>query len=51
VNFSLLCSCNAQPYHVRFAAIATDGHLEPLDDGVSWIIKADRALLDGMDEW
>lgn len=25
--------------------------LKPLDDGIEYVIKADKALLDGMDEW
>lgn len=36
---------------IEFAAIATDGDLNPLDEGVQWIVRADKALLDGMDEW
>lgn len=36
---------------IRYAAIVTDGQLEPLDDGISFVIQADKALLDGMDEW
>ena len=36
---------------IEYASIVTDGDLNPLDDGVQWIIRADKALLDGMDEW
>lgn len=35
----------------RYAAIITDGQLEPLDEGISFVIHAEKALLDGMDEW
>lgn len=36
---------------IEYASIVTDGDLNPLDDGVQWIIRADKALLDSMDEW
>lgn len=35
----------------RYAAIVTDGQLKPLDEGISFVIQAEKALLDGMDEW
>lgn len=35
----------------RFAAIVTDGDLNPLDEGVQWVVRTDKAILDGMDEW
>ncbi|KAK9899461.1 oligoribonuclease [Cystobasidium minutum MCA 4210] len=36
---------------IEYAAIVTDGQLKPLDEGISFVIKADKSLLDGMDEW
>lgn len=35
----------------RYAAIVTDAQLKPLDEGISFVVKADKALLDGMDDW
>jgi oligoribonuclease len=36
---------------IEIACIVTDRHLEPLDDGVSYPIKTDKAVLDAMGEW
>lgn len=42
-------AAHAQPE--RYAAIATNGQLEPYDEGISYVIKTDKSILDGMDEW
>ena len=36
---------------IEFAAIATDGDLNPFDEGINFIIKTDKAVLDNMNEW
>ncbi|EKC99854.1 hypothetical protein A1Q2_05819 [Trichosporon asahii var. asahii CBS 8904] len=36
---------------IEIAVIITDGHLNPVDDGICYVINTDKALLDGMDEW
>jgi oligoribonuclease len=36
---------------IEFAAIATDGNLNPFDEGINFIIKTDKAVLDNMNEW
>ncbi|WFD04839.1 Phosphatidylinositol 3,4,5-trisphosphate-dependent Rac exchanger 2 protein [Malassezia vespertilionis] len=36
---------------LEVACIITDGNLQPIDDGVSYVIKTPKPILDGMDEW
>jgi oligoribonuclease (3'-5' exoribonuclease) len=36
---------------IEIAVIITDGELVPIDDGINYVIKTDKRLLDGMDEW
>ncbi|KAF7315133.1 Exonuclease domain-containing protein [Mycena indigotica] len=36
---------------LEIAVIITDGQLRPVDDGIEFIIKTDKASLDAMDEW
>jgi len=36
---------------VEIAVIITDGELVPVDEGINYVIKTDKSLLDGMDEW
>jgi oligoribonuclease len=31
---------------IEIAVIVTNGHLEPVDDGIEFIIKTDKAVLD-----
>lgn len=35
----------------QIAVIVTDGNLRQVDDGVDWVIKTDKAVLDRMGEW
>jgi oligoribonuclease len=35
----------------QIACIITDGNLEPVDEGVSFVIQTDKAVLDAMGEW
>lgn len=32
---------------IEIAVIITDGHLNPVDDGICYVINTDKALLDG----
>lgn len=36
---------------LEIACIITDGQLQPVDEGVSYVIQTDKAILDRMDEW
>jgi oligoribonuclease len=36
---------------LEVACIVTDGNLEPLDEGVSYVIKTEKPVLDQMGEW
>ncbi|KAL1723710.1 ribonuclease H-like domain-containing protein [Schizophyllum commune] len=36
---------------IEIAVLITNGNLEIVDEGVEYIIRADKAVLDGMDEW
>ncbi|KAN0062648.1 Phosphatidylinositol 3,4,5-trisphosphate-dependent Rac exchanger 2 protein [Thecaphora frezii] len=36
---------------LEVAVVVTDGDLEPLDAGVSYVIKTQKQVLDGMGEW
>jgi len=36
---------------LEVACIITDGNLEPLDEGVSYVIKTEKSVLDAMGEW
>lgn len=36
---------------LEIAVLITNGNLELVDDGIDFIIKTDKAALDGMDEW
>lgn len=36
---------------LEVACIVTDGDLTPVDEGVSYVIHTNAAVLDGMDEW
>lgn len=36
---------------LEVAAIVTDGDLNPLDAGVSYVISTPKDVLDGMGEW
>jgi oligoribonuclease len=36
---------------LEVACIITDGNLEPLDEGVSYVIKTEKSVLDEMGEW
>lgn len=36
---------------LEVACIITDGQLVPVDEGVSYVIQTDPAVLAGMDEW
>jgi len=36
---------------IEIAVIITNGHLEPIDSGVDWVIRTDKAVLDEMGEW
>ena len=35
----------------QIACIATDSELNELDEGVEYIVKTDKAVLDKMNEW
>ncbi|KLT45422.1 putative RNA exonuclease, partial [Cutaneotrichosporon oleaginosum] len=36
---------------IEIAVIITDGRLNPVDDGVSWVIQTPKHVLDAMGEW
>ncbi|KAJ7594972.1 ribonuclease H-like protein [Mycena floridula] len=36
---------------IEIAVLITNGNLDIVDDGLEFVIKADKAELDGMDEW
>lgn len=36
---------------IEIAVIVTDGKLQPVDAGVSWVIKTSKDILDSMNEW
>lgn len=36
---------------LEVACIITDGDLKPVDDGVSYVIKTEKAVLDAMGTW
>lgn len=36
---------------LEVAVIITDGQLQPVDEGVSYVIQTPRNVLDRMDEW
>ncbi|PCH35639.1 ribonuclease H-like protein [Wolfiporia cocos MD-104 SS10] len=36
---------------IEIAVLITDGNLELVDEGIEFVIHADKKLLDGMDEW
>ena len=36
---------------LEVAVIITDGQLQPVDEGVSYVIQTPRKVLDRMDEW
>ncbi|KAG2015607.1 oligoribonuclease [Coprinopsis cinerea AmutBmut pab1-1] len=36
---------------IEIAVLITNGNLELVDDGIQYIIRAEKSLLDGMDEW
>ncbi|GAA6025759.1 hypothetical protein JCM11491_000344 [Sporobolomyces phaffii] len=36
---------------LEIACIATNAQLEPLDDGVEFIVQTDKAVLEGMNDW
>lgn len=36
---------------LEVACIITDGSLAPLDEGVSYVIRTEKAVLDSMNEW
>lgn len=36
---------------LEVACIITDGSLKPLDNGVSYVIRTDKKVLDSMNEW
>jgi oligoribonuclease len=36
---------------LEVACIITDGALNELDEGVVWVIKTDKAVLDAMGDW
>lgn len=36
---------------LEVACIITDGSLVPLDEGVSYVIRTEKAVLDSMNEW
>lgn len=36
---------------IEIAVIVTDGHLNPVDEGVSWVIQTPKEVLDAMGEW
>ncbi|PWY99995.1 ribonuclease H-like protein [Testicularia cyperi] len=36
---------------LEIAVIVTDGELNALDDGVSYVIRTEKAVLDGMNDW
>ncbi|KAL0955785.1 hypothetical protein HGRIS_001999 [Hohenbuehelia grisea] len=36
---------------LEIAVIITNGNLETVDEGIQYVIKTDKAALDGMDEW
>lgn len=35
----------------QIACIATNADLEPLDEGVEYVVRTDKAVLDNMNEW
>jgi oligoribonuclease len=36
---------------IEIAVIITDGELLPVDPGINYVIRTEKRLLDGMDEW
>ena len=36
---------------IEIAVIITDGNLVAVDEGINFVIKTEKSLLDGMDEW
>ncbi|WVR06948.1 hypothetical protein IAU60_003984 [Kwoniella sp. DSM 27419] len=36
---------------IEIAVIITDGRLQPVDEGISYIIKTDKSVLSSMNEW
>ena len=36
---------------LEIACIVTDGQLQPVDEGVSYVIRTEPHILEGMDEW
>lgn len=36
---------------LEVACIVTDGQLQPVDDGVSYVIRTDKSVLEAMGEW
>jgi oligoribonuclease (3'-5' exoribonuclease) len=36
---------------IEIAVIITDGELAAVDEGINYVIKTDKSLLDGMDDW
>ncbi|KAL1411434.1 Phosphatidylinositol 3,4,5-trisphosphate-dependent Rac exchanger 2 protein [Vanrija albida] len=36
---------------IEIAVIITDGHLNPVDEGISYVINTPKEVLDGMNEW
>lgn len=36
---------------IEVACIITDGKLEKIDNGVSYVVRTSKEVLDGMNEW
>ncbi|TFL07181.1 ribonuclease H-like domain-containing protein [Pterulicium gracile] len=36
---------------LEIAVIITDGNLDPVDEGLEYIVRTEKSALDGMDEW
>ncbi|KAH8828218.1 ribonuclease H-like domain-containing protein [Flagelloscypha sp. PMI_526] len=36
---------------IEIAVVITDGNLEPVDDGIEFVIRTDKEVLDNMNEW
>lgn len=46
-----LCEAERVPRPPQIACIATDADLNELDEGVEYIVKTDKDVLDRMNEW